>query len=293
MTECVGRDVLSVQRWAVVFGGGDGSVQPVLDTGAGKWCAGSVGEHRRVWCWADSVQPAAELGGGVLPEWDGTLLAALPVEVDCGLSVQEHVADLQAGELGDAGAGVVRGGEQYGVAVPAPGGTVGCGEDRGDLFAGEIAEDGPVEPFGGDRQHPSGDRQRGRVAEGRVSHERVDRGQPGVAGPGSVAAVVLEVFEEVEHQRRVEVGQPQRGGWSSGALLEETEEQSERVAVAFHGAVAGAALLHQTPQKVILHQLGESDLLRCHDASSGWCAANASKRSATMLISSGTTDRYQ
>jgi hypothetical protein len=77
MTERVGRDVLSVQRWAVLFGGGDGPVQPVLDTGAGKWCAGSVGEHWRVWCWADSVQPAAELGGGVLPEWDGTLLAAL------------------------------------------------------------------------------------------------------------------------------------------------------------------------------------------------------------------------
>ena len=74
---------MSVQRWAVLFGGGDGPVQPILDTGAGKWCAGSVGEHRRVWCWADSVQQAPELDCGVFPKRDGALLAALAVEVDC------------------------------------------------------------------------------------------------------------------------------------------------------------------------------------------------------------------
>jgi hypothetical protein len=40
------------------------------------------------------------------------LFAALAVQVHGGLPVQQYVTDLQAGELGDAGAGVVGGGEQ-------------------------------------------------------------------------------------------------------------------------------------------------------------------------------------
>jgi hypothetical protein len=48
------------------------------------------------------------------------------------------------------------------------------------------------------------------VAECGVAHERVDRGEPCVAGPDTVAALGLEVVEEVQHERRVEVGQAQR-----------------------------------------------------------------------------------
>ena len=136
--------------------------------------------------------------------------AALAVQVHGGLPVQQHVAYSQCGDLRDAGAGVVGGGEQDRVAVPAPGAAVGGGEDRGDLFAGEVAEHGPVEPFGRDGQHSGGDRQRGRVTDRGVAHEGVDRGKPGVAGAGAVAAFGLEVVEEVQHQRGVEIGQLER-----------------------------------------------------------------------------------
>ena len=137
-------------------------------------------------------------------------LRPLPCRCTAVWPVQQHVTDLQAGEFGDAGAGVVGGGEQDRVAPSAPGAAVGCGQDRGDLFAGQVAEHRPVEAFGRDGQHACGDRQRGRVADGGVAHERVDRGQPGVAGAGAVAAVGLEVVEEVQHERRVQVGQLQR-----------------------------------------------------------------------------------
>ena len=134
---------------------------------------------------------------------------------------------------------------------------------------------------------------RGGVAQGGVAHERVDRGQPGVAGADAVAALGLEVVEEVQHERRVEVGQSERGGWSSGALLGEAQQQLERVAVGLDGAGAGAALGDQAPQEEVLHQLREPDLRRSHGAPAGSWSAKCSNRWATMLISSGTADRYQ
>ena len=101
------------------------------------------------------------------------------------------------------------------------------------------------------------------------------------------------MVEEVQDERRVEIGQHERRGWFAGALFDEAEKQLERVAVAFDGAGAGAALLHQAPQEEVLHQLGEADLRRSHDTPADGRSVKASKRLATMPISSGTADRYQ
>ena len=171
-----------------------------------------LGNTGAVWRGVDLAQPAAQLVGGVLPERDGPLFAALAVQVDCALAVQQHVTDLQVGEFGDAGAGVVGGGEQDRVAPAAPCRAVGRGQDRGDLLAGQVAEHRAVEALGRDGQHACGDRQAGGVAQGGVAHERVDRGQAGVAGAGAVAALGFEVVEEVQHQRRVQVGQASAEG---------------------------------------------------------------------------------
>lgn len=79
-----------------------------------------------------------------------------------------------------------------GVAVTVPGSLVGCFEDRGDLFAGQVAQDGLVKTFAGDGQHSLRDREGGGVANGRVAHEGADRDQPGVAGADAVAALAFD-----------------------------------------------------------------------------------------------------
>lgn len=63
----VRRDVLAAQRRAGLFGGGHGLVEPVPYAGAGQRRARPVGEHGRVGGGVKLVQPAAQLGGGVLP----------------------------------------------------------------------------------------------------------------------------------------------------------------------------------------------------------------------------------
>ena len=121
----------------------------------------------------------------------------------------------------------------------------------------------------------------------------MDRREAGVAGADGVAAHGLEVVEEVQHQRRVQVGKPQRGGWLAGVPFGEAEQQFERVAVGLDGAGAGAALGDQAPQEEVLEELREPDLRWSHGAPAGLCEAKGSNRAATMLISSGTADRYQ
>ena len=85
----------------------------------------------------------------------------------------------------------------------------------------------------------------------------------------------------------------QRARRFAEALLEVAEEQLEGVPVALHRSGAGASLVDQAAQEEVLDQLVEPDLGRSHGAPAGRRPANASKRWATMLISSGTAERYQ
>jgi hypothetical protein len=115
--------------------------------------------------------------------------------------------------------------------------------------------------------------------------ERVDRPQPRVAGPGTVAAVLFEVGEERADQRRVEIAEVQLEWLLAGLLVREAEQQPERVAVGGDRLRAGVALGDQA--------LGEERLQRgrerCHDSIPGSC----SRRRLTSSSSSGTASRYQ
>jgi hypothetical protein len=61
--------------------------------------------------------------------------------------------------------------------------------------------------------------------------ERVDRPESRVAGPGTVASIVFEMFEERADQRRVEIVDVQLEWLLAGLLVREGEQQPERVAV--------------------------------------------------------------
>ena len=138
-----GRDPPRRQRWVTLGGLSAGDPQLMLDPGARQGLARAIGEHGGVGGSIDSGEPPPQLRGGALPERDDTLLASLAVQKQRGRSVDEHVGDVQPGDLRDAGAGVVvEHGEEDGVALPAPGGPVGRVDDRRDLVAGQVAEDG-------------------------------------------------------------------------------------------------------------------------------------------------------
>ena len=71
----------------------------------------------------------------------------------------------------------------------------------------------------------------------------MDGGEPGVAGPGAVAAVCFEVVQEIAGQRGVQVAEVKLAGLLSGPPGGEGEQQAPGVAVGGDGVRAGVALL--------------------------------------------------
>jgi hypothetical protein len=76
-------------------------------------------------------------------------------------------------------------------------------------------------------------------------HEGLDRGQPGVSGGGLIAARALQVLQECQHERRVDVLQVQLGRRDLELRRGVLKKQSERVGVGLAGMDAGAALVWQ------------------------------------------------
>jgi hypothetical protein len=111
-------------------------------------------------------------------------------------SAKTHVLAGQAGELGDAQAGLDRGEQQRVVSTAGPGAWVRSGDQRGCFFESEVVDQRAVESFCRDREHPFDHLGVFGVTEGGVSVERVHRRQADVAGPGAVMALVLEVVQE-------------------------------------------------------------------------------------------------
>ena len=120
------------------------------------------------------------------------------------------------------------------------------GQERVDLFVGEVGDDRAVEAFGRDGEHAADERGVLGVAERGEAEHRVDRRQARVAGAGAVAALVLEVIEERRDQRCVEILDLELGWLFAGALLREGEQQPEGVAVGGDRVRADALLADQT-----------------------------------------------
>ena len=71
-----------------------------------------------------------------------------------------------------------------------------------------------------------------------VAEQGVDGGEPPVAGADRVVPVDLEVVQERGDQRRVEIGDVERGRRLAGRGGGEADQQPERVAVAGDGVAA-------------------------------------------------------
>ena len=100
-------------------------------------------------------------------------------------------------------------------------------------------------PFGGDGEHPLDELGVFGVPQGRVGEQRPDRGQAQVAGSRPVVPVGFEMLQERADHLHVEVGPVQCGRRFPGALLDEHEQQLQRIPVGSDRAWADPTLLDQ------------------------------------------------
>ena len=171
------------------------------------------------------------------------------------------------------------------VAPSDPGVTVGRGEQRFDLWLVEVGDRRFLVSFGGDLEHAADVGGVLGVSGGGVLVERVDRRQPGVAGPDGVAAVCFEVVEERADQRRVEIGEVKLTRLLAGLLLRELQQQPQRVAVSSDRPWADVLLGHQP--------VGEERLKRRREQAHRFAPIALSRSRATSSSNSGTACRYQ
>ena len=134
------------------------------------------------------------------------LLSAFADRPDVRAGAQLRVGAGEAEQLGDAQPGL-DGGEQQRVVAPAgPCRSVRGVEQRLRLGRREERDGAFLGAFARDREHALGQRGVLGVPQRAVVKERVDRGEPDVAGAGGVPALLLEVLKKRADRRRVEVG---------------------------------------------------------------------------------------
>ena len=163
---------------------------------------------------------------------------------------------------------------------------VGGGEQRVGFLRGEVADDGALAAAGRDGQDLADHGGVLGCPRGRVAEQRVDRGQPGVAGGAAVSPLVLEVLQELPDQRGVEVGEAEPAGCCPGPLLSEGEQELARVAVGRDRVRAGLLLPGEPVGEEPLQDGGEV----AHGASR---PSACSSRPAARARSPGTAWRYQ
>ena len=228
-------------------------------------------------------------------KWDDPLLPTLPIDPDRPRWAQGHVRSPQPDRLGDPGSGVVHQGEQDPIPLAAPGRRVRRRQDRRHLLAGEVSQERAPVPLRRDGQDALDDGQTGRVTGGSVLQERAQRRQAHVPGGDGIAALPLEMIQERQDRRGVQVRQGEGSRRPAPVIGEEVEQEAEHVTVGRHGAGAGILLGDESLAEELPDQCGEAgdDRRRVHGRSPRSREMNRSKRPAARSSSSGMPVRYQ
>jgi hypothetical protein len=256
-----------------------------FDRVAAERAVPAAGEQGAVGPAAEFCHPGAQDRGRLRGERGAAFFAPLAVAAQVRSLAEAEVLAAQADEFGHPKAALEQREEQGVVAAAGPGCPVRGGQEGLGLTGGEERDDRLFEALAGDGEHALDDRRVGRLAHGGVPEQGVDRGEPGVAGPGAVSPSVLEVVEEGPDQRRVEVGELEPGGRRARSLLGEGEQEPERVPVG-GDRVRAHLPLGEEP-------LGEERFQDRGKRAHGSTPREASSRLAAKASSSGLPDRYQ
>lgn len=132
---------------------------------------------------------------------------------------------------------------------PVPRGEIGDGEQglglrpiqKGDWFS--------LVALTRHREDTLTEQSMGGLHQRHVAEERVDRGEAGVAGPGAVSALFLDMIEELTDERRFQIlGLQVRGGIAE-SFRGKLQQETERVAVSRDGVSACLSLPKQAIQE--------------------------------------------
>lgn len=127
---------------------------------------------------------------------------------------------------------------------------VRCVQDRLYLCTIKVADDRAIESLHGNGQYLLGHPQHPWLGRRGVTEEGTNRCQAGIAAAGAVAAGLFQVRQERQYPRGVQVFHAEGIGLDMVAVVQEPQEESERVAIGGNGPRAQIALADQVGAEV-------------------------------------------
>ena len=266
-------------------GGGAGvDGDAVFDGVSTEALAGAPGENHWRVGGASFLLPIAQRsdcfggqrGDAVFPSLAAAGQVSAGAEVDIAHGEAEHLRDTESGLDGDEQESVV--------APPGPGVAIRRCEQSFAFLVVEIIDKVTINALRRDCQHTGEAGGMFGMAKGRVTEQAVNPAESGVSGPGAIAAVLLQVVQEVCDVRGIEVVPLQRRRRHLVLVGGEDQQQAHRVTVGGDGVTAGILLSDQAVGEKRL----QGGIDARHDRSS-----YADRRPAAAAMSSGEADKYQ
>ncbi len=240
MPKLMGRDGASGQLGVLGGGGTRVFVEDVFEPSPRHRGAFGIDEEFRNAGGSAYRQPSAQVSGCFFPKREGPLLAAFSVDTDAWCPVQGDVRQREADQLGDAQPARETKVQHGAVPDAEPRCRVRGVEDQPHLIGREMPRQRLVVTLCRDGVDLHDLLQGGRHAELDIPHKGLDRGQPGIAGRSTIATLLLDMGQEVEHEGGVNVLEAELGGSLSHTFAGKDEQQPKGVRVGFAGVGAVA-----------------------------------------------------
>ena len=180
------------------------------------------------------------------------LLAAFAFAAQMRAAPQGDVSASQMREFGDAEPRLDGQQEQDAIASADPGGDVRRREDGLDFGSCQVRDRSSLVPLDRNGQDLAAAIEMRRLADGHVSTEGVDRGEPDIARARRVPTVLLDMIQKRTDKRRVEIIEGECRGFFAEALLCETQEEAKRIAIRRDGMRTRALLADEALGKEAL-----------------------------------------
>jgi len=213
----VRRDPLAPEGGAAWSGGNDVLRNETLDGVLAQASTAGTGEDRRVGSRRTLTEPCFEDPRDIAAQGRAAELAPLAVAADVGAGAERDVLAAERGQLGDTQPRLHGNEEECPVAPSDPGGGVWRVEEGRDLLLAEEFHDPALPALARDREDPLAEQRVGRIREGDVAEEGVERCEAGIAAARGIAALALEVLEELAEEGGVEIGEREAGGGTAEA----------------------------------------------------------------------------
>src|SRR5213593_3223128 len=92
MPECMYRNFFALKGGTTYCRFADGHAKPLFNAGACHRLTPAIGKNTRCWSRTDTTYPSSDKSRCAFPQWNGSLLAPLPVDFHIAAVAEDNVS---------------------------------------------------------------------------------------------------------------------------------------------------------------------------------------------------------